>query len=347
MSFRHLLGPTYCRHSISSMLSDRNPVIRSASALHWRFRFCTNPNINPNDMTAASAVNSEKRKRTKRRTDEEIKARNSKMQDLWRRGSSAVLMCITVAGLYGVYRFHNEYVKPRKKMLREEGLSLDGATRDRMIRDMANKFQQNMRFVTLQNKVISGIDVLESRRFIILYFGVINCQDRCRDILQMIRSSVDSKKLIKSQDSLSILFVDLNIFDSTERVQQYLDDTLTVNPSDRIEIKGLIPKNRETLRELMDSFNIYIRKQDGEGEMMQLEHSNLIYFVDPDGLLYDVLSGQEGLTEEQIVESTYNLLHHSESTFLGKMRNIMSLTFQTATMRQMPDRLSEINPVPR
>merc|ERR1719474_642831 len=256
-------------------------------------------------------------------------------------------MIFTAAGMYGVYRFQREYVSPRKRMLKEEGLALDAATRDRMIRDMANVFDQNMRFQTLQNTVISGIDVLESRRFFILYFGVTNCEDQCHRIMDMIGSSMRSHKLRKSLDSLSILFIDLNIFDSADRVNQFLAESLgTDNDAlSQIEITGLIPKNRETLRELMDSFGLFIRKQSGEGAEMRLHHSNMVYFVDPDGLLYDVLGSQE-LTEEHIIQSAYNLLHHSESTFLGKMRNIMSLTFQTATMRQMPDRMSEINPVP-
>ena len=296
---------------------------------------------------SSQPAKSGRKQRTKNKQFEKGKRQYSRRQNVIQYASYGLLMSITATTIYFTYRFQTEYVNPRKELIKDREYALDAKTRDRMMRDMANKFQQSMRFKTHQNEVISGIDILASRRFFILYFGATNCKQQCNRILQTIESSLNSRKLKKWQNVLSILFIDLNIFDSVDTLNDYFVNTLEMEPDSKANIMGLIPQNRETLRELMDTFSVYVSKLDGDGENMQLNHSNMVYLVDCDGLLYDVLGGEDEVTEENIIEKTINLLYHSESTFMGKMRNILSLTFQTGSLRQMPDRHVKHNPVPQ
>ena len=149
---------------------------------------------------------------------------------------------------------------------------------------------------------------------------------------------MESTKLEKSVNLLCCLYIDLNIFDSPEKLNNYFLETLEITPDSKMNIIGLIPKDRDTLRELMDVFCLFIMKHHGDGENMQLHHSNVVYFVDKDGLLYEMLGGDNEITEQNIIDRTSQMLRHSESTFLGKLRNTLSLTFQTHTIRDMPDR---------
>ena len=52
------------------------------------------------------------------------------------------------------------------------------------------------------------------------------------------------------------MYIDLNIFDSAEKLRKYLAKYDDGNDN----IIGMIPKNRETLRELMQAFYVFVDK---------------------------------------------------------------------------------------
>eukprot|EP01084_Bolivina_argentea_P317938 551283_1 len=260
-------------------------------------------------------------------------------KQLWARFGTHFMSILTAAMILFTWNFKKNYVDPRKALLKkDETYQLDGKKREKMVRDLANKFPDSIAFITDKNENIKGIDVLAHEKFFILYFGLPNCNDKCLDILQIIKTSLQNNKLQKYKDMLSILYIDINIFDSPEKLTKFFTETLKINKDSNVNIIGLIPKDMDTLKDLMESFSIHIYKRDGNGENLILDHSNMVYFVDKDGLLYDLLGGNDEINEVNIIEKTHNLLYHSESTFLGKLRNTLSLAFQTRQITQMPDR---------
>lgn len=268
----------------------------------------------------------------------------STRQIIIKNGVYVLMFGITGGALYFLYNFQTYYINPRKEYLEQNSMSnsysVSLKTREKMIKEMAKQFQEEMVFITNKNQEINGDDLLrinnDIKKHFILYFGYPNCNDNCQEILKLI------KKCTKSNNkSVQILYIDLNIYDSAQKLDKYLIDD---NDGNDIDMIGLIPKNMTTLRQLMDSFYIFIKKTNHEenDENMKLNHSNVIYYVDFDGLLYDISVFDKNAdiesNEKIINEKVYNLIHFSESTFLGKIRNILSLTFQTTEIQQMPDR---------
>merc|ERR1712228_818945 len=119
-------------------------------------------------------------------------------------------------------------------------------------------------FTTHKNESIKGLDILQSEKFFILNCGYPNCEDQCHEILKNIKLSVQSNE---SAELLSILYIDLNIFDSAEKLNNFFIKRLEITSDSNVNIIGLIPKDRDTLREIMESFGVIFQK---EAEMKKI-----------------------------------------------------------------------------
>ena len=312
---------------------------------HWcsfRYKFRA---LHSNPINYRAQQSFSKQAKASKINENTAKLQYSWSQTLAQYTAYSLMAAVTACSVYGTYTFHQYYVKPRQELFKKnEKYSLSSAERDKMIKNMANRFTETMEFTTHQNENINGLDILKCGKFFILYCGYPDCKEECIEILRTIKSSLESNKYA---ELLSILYIDINIFDSAEKVKNYFTNTLRITSDSNVNVIGLIPKDRDTLREVMESFGVFIAKRSGNGENMQLDHSNMVYFVDKDGLLYEILGGQGEVTRENVSKQTHNLLNHSESTFLGRLRNTMSLSFQTTQIRQMPDRHVRHDPVPK
>lgn len=254
-----------------------------------------------------------------------------------------IMFALTGTAIYLTYQFKKGYVDPRKQLFNDDNkYSLDSKTRERMIKDMAKQFQPEMNFITNKNELINGNDLLSinNNKHFVLYFGYPSCNHKCKDILSMIIKCVK-----QNNKSIFCVYIDLNIYDSSQKLNDFLKEIDDEIDTENKNVIGLIPKDRETLRELIDSFYIYIKKVNHQennenDENMKLNHSNMIYYIDCNGLLYDVSidNHDDILNQQTINEKVYNLIHYSESTFLGKLQNTLSLAFQTSEMREAPNR---------
>ncbi len=153
--------------------------------------------------------------------------------------------------------------------------------------NLINQYGQKTNLSHLKNK------------FSLLYFGFSSCLSICPNSLNLITTATNKLKK-KQQEKLNLVFISVDPDRDTVAVLQKYIKNFHKN---FIALTG----SNKNIKEITNKYKIYASKNyydpDNKNSYM-VNHSNLIYLLDEDGIFIDHFSGNSELAE------IYNKLNH-------------------------------------
>jgi len=137
-------------------------------------------------------------------------------------------------------------------------------------------------------------------KWLLLYFGYTYCPDACPTTLNAIAGALG--KLGATADKLQALFITLDPRRDTPKV---MADYVKAFGHGIVGLTG----SPDEIAAVAKEYHVYVAAHLEQGASYSVDHSSLIYLVDPKGRFTKLLSG--GLPPERIAQQLHQLIDQS------------------------------------
>lgn len=134
-------------------------------------------------------------------------------------------------------------------------------------------------------------------KWTLIYFGFTHCPDICPDELQKLAAAIDK---IRGKAGIEVVPVFISVDPERDNVEQVREYVKEFHPN-LIGLTG----NADAIRSVARAFRVYYMKTEEEGSDYLVDHSIVMYLMDPDmdfvkffGKNYDVDTLSEGIIKE-------------------------------------------------